>query len=122
MYFKEKPMNVHLISTGQVKITQNWREGKGSGVLRLANTLLDRRFTDWLPIYCAVIEHPEGLMVIDTGISGDANAPVYFPPHIRLVQRAAPFQITPEQEIGAQMRARGLNPADVRWVVLTHLH
>ncbi|MFN8452812.1 MAG: N-acyl homoserine lactonase family protein [Anaerolineae bacterium] len=115
-------MNIHLISTGQVKITQNWRVGKGSGAMRLVNTLLDRQFSDWLPIYCTVIEHPEGLIVVDTGIPSDANAPIYFPPHMRLVQRAAPFDISPEQEIGAQMRVRGLNPADVRWVVLTHLH
>ena len=32
------------------------------------------------------------------------------------------FRITAEQEIGPQLRARGLSPADVRWVVLTHLH
>lgn len=115
-------MDVHLISTGQVKITESWRVGRGSRALRLANALLDRNFTDWLPIYCTIIEHREGLIVVDTGISIDANAPVYFPPHLRLVQRAAPFQITPEQEIGTQMRARGLNPNDVRWVVLTHLH
>jgi glyoxylase-like metal-dependent hydrolase (beta-lactamase superfamily II) len=39
-----------------------------------------------------------------------------------LVQRAAPFQVTAEDEIGVQMRRRGFDPADVRWVVLTHLH
>ncbi|MDX1995139.1 MAG: N-acyl homoserine lactonase family protein [bacterium] len=115
-------MKTHLISTGRVKITKNWQVGKGKGVLRLVNSLLDNQFTDWLPIYCAVIEHPEGLIVIDTGIPANANAPIYFPPHMRLVQRAAPFEVTPQDEIGHQMQQRGLNPADVRWVVLTHLH
>ncbi len=115
-------MNVHLISTGHVKITQNWREGQTGGLGRLGNALLDRSFTGWLPIYCAVIEHPEGLIVVDTGIPADANKPIYFPPYIRLLQRAAPFQVTPGDEIGPQMRQRGLDPADVRWVVLTHLH
>jgi len=115
-------MNIHLISTGRVKITENWKVGKGSGMMRLVNALLDSRLTDWLPIYCGVIEHPEGLIVIDTGILVNASDPIYFPPHIWLLQRVAPFQITPVEELGAQMQARGLNPRDVRWVIMTHLH
>ena len=115
-------MKIHAISTGYVKITENWRIGKGKGVGRLANALFDRHFTDWLPIYVWVIEHPEGLIVIDTGIPADANAPLYFPPFMPLMRRAAPFKITPEQEIGPQMRQLGLDPEAVRWVIMTHLH
>ena len=116
-------MNIHAISTGKVKITQTWRMGRDGDSLRLAHTLLDRRFTDWLPIFCYVIEHPEGLIVIDTGIPANANDPIWFPPWMRLVQRAAYFdQMTPEEEIGPQLQKRGLSIKDVRWVVLTHLH
>lgn len=115
-------MKIHAISTGLVRVTKNWREGKGTGLMRLANTLLDREFTAWLPIMVWVIEHPEGLIVIDTGIPVNANDPVYFPPHMRLVQRAAPFRIAADEEIDVQMRARGLDPRDVRRVILTHLH
>ncbi|MDE9449790.1 N-acyl homoserine lactonase family protein [Aliiroseovarius sp. Z3] len=78
--------------------------------------------TDWLPIYVWVIEHPEGKIVIDTGIPHDANKSRYFPPFMPLVQRAAHFDISEEEEIGPKMRALGLDPKDVRWVILTHLH
>jgi len=115
-------VKIHSISTGAVKITQNWRVGREAGPLRLVYALLDRRFTDWLPIYCFILEHPEGLIVVDTGIPANANDPIWFPPWMRLVQRAAYFQMAPEQEIGPQLRARGLAADDVRWVVLTHLH
>ena len=115
-------MKIHLISTGRVQITQSWREGNTSGLGRLANTLFDQRVTEWLQIYCAVIEHPDGLTVIDTGIHANANDPIYFPPHMRLIQRAARFDISAAQEIGVQMRVLGLNPVDVRRVILTHLH
>ena len=90
--------------------------------MRPVYALLDRRFTDWLPIYCFAIEHPEGLIVVDTGIPANANDPVWFPPWMRLVQRAALFQMTPEQEIGPQLKIHGLAAGDVRWVVLTHIH
>ncbi len=116
-------MKIHAISTGRVKITQSWQIGREGDSLRLAHTLSDRRFTDWLPIFCYVIEHPEGLIVIDTGIPANANAPVWFPPWMRLVQKAAYFdQMTPEEEIGPQLQRRGLSASNVRWVVMTHLH
>lgn len=115
-------MKMHLISTGSVQITQNWVAGQGKGIKRLGNTLLDRRMSAWLPIYCMVIEHPDGLIVLDTGIATNANDRVWFPPTMILVQRAAKFRITRDEEIDTQMHRRGLNPADVRTVILTHLH
>ncbi|PJF20382.1 MAG: N-acyl homoserine lactonase family protein, partial [Phototrophicales bacterium] len=110
------------MTTGYVKITNNWVNGKGEGIRRFTNTLLDKTRTAWLPIWCFVIEHEAGLIVIDTGIPENANDPVYFPPYMPLLQRAATFKILREEEIGYQMLARGLNPDDVRYVILTHLH
>ena len=115
-------MTIHAIETGKVRITKNWRTGLGDGNKRLMNTLFDSEFTEWLPIYVWVIEHPEGLIVIDTGIPTDANKRIWFPPFMPLLQRAAKFQMTPEEEVGPQLRQLGLSPNDVRWVVLTHLH
>jgi glyoxylase-like metal-dependent hydrolase (beta-lactamase superfamily II) len=115
-------MKIHAIETGKVKITKNWRIGRGNGLMRFKNTLLDSEFTEWLPIYVWVIEHQEGLIVIDTGIPENANKHVWFPPFMPLVQRAAKFKMTAEQEVGPQLKKIGLSPDDVRWVVLTHLH
>lgn len=115
-------MKIHAIETGRVRITERWKAGEGKGIRRLSNALFDKALTDWLPIYVWVIEHPEGLLVVDTGIPQDANKPRYFPPYMPLIQRAATFDISPQEEIGPRMRALGLEPKDVRWVVLTHLH
>lgn len=116
-------MNIHAISTGRVKVTHNWQVGRDNDSLRLVHTLFDSHFTDWLPIFCYVVEHPEGLIVIDTGIPTNANDPIWFPPWMRLLQRAAYFdQMTPDEEIGPQLQKLGLSAQDVRWVVLTHLH
>ncbi|MDX2075038.1 MAG: N-acyl homoserine lactonase family protein [bacterium] len=116
-------MNIQAFTTGTVRITESWKKGHGHYIPRLMRSLTDSRLTEPLPIWCFVIEHPEGLMVIDTGIPANANDPILFPPHMPLVQRAAPFQIaSPDEEIGAQMQIGGFSPADVRWVILTHLH
>lgn len=59
-------MNIHAIQTGTVAIRPNQRQGKGPGLVRFINTFSDRRWTEPLPIYVWVIEHPEGITVIDT--------------------------------------------------------
>lgn len=115
-------MQVHAITTGYVKITEKWRQGEGTGVMRLVNTIFDKQQSDWLPIWCFVIEHEAGLIVVDTGIAANANDPVYFPPYMPLLQKAAQFKISREAELDYQMCDQGLNPDDVRYVIMTHLH
>jgi glyoxylase-like metal-dependent hydrolase (beta-lactamase superfamily II) len=114
-------MNIHAIQTGTVVIRPNQRQGKGTGFMRLINTLSDRRWTEPLPIYVWVIEHSEGVIVIDTGETARAMMPGYFPGWHPYFKHVA-LQVSPEQEIGSQLQTRGIQPNDVRWVILTHLH
>jgi N-acyl homoserine lactone hydrolase len=116
-------MRIHAIQTGTVAITQNWRRGKGHGAIRRLNTLLDRRRTEPLPIYAWVIEHPEGVIVVDTGETARASQPGYFPGWQPYFRFAVKEWVRPEEEIGPQLRALGIDPQrDVRWLVMTHLH
>jgi len=115
-------MRIHAIQTGTVAVRARQREGAGPGALRLVNTLRDREWTEPLPILAWVVEHPEGLIVVDTGETGRVAEPGYFPrwhPYYRFGLRE---RVAPEEEIGPGMHGLGLSPADVRWVVLTHLH
>ena len=114
-------MKIHAIQTGTVAIRPNQRQGKGIGFARLVNTLSDRRWTEPLPIYAWVIEHPEGVILIDTGESAKATSPDYFPSWHPFLKNAI-FQVKPEQEVGLQLQTIGIHPNDVRWVILTHLH
>ena len=82
----------------------------------------DREWTEWLPIHAWAVEHPEGVIVVDTGETAARLAARLLPalaPYFRLAVR---MSVTPEQEIGPALRAVGIEPGDVRWVVLTHLH
>ena len=115
-------MKVHALQTGTVLVRTRQREGSGRGPLRPLNTMVDRKWTEPLPILAWAIEHPEGLIVVDTGETARATRPGWFPrwhPYFRLAVRVS---VTPEQEIGPALRAAGLDPEAVRWVVLTHLH
>ena len=115
-------MQVHALQTGTVRVTTRQLEGVGRGPLRPINTMRDREWTEPLPIHAWAIGHPEGVIVVDTGETARASQPGYFPrwhPYFRLAVR---LSVTPEQEIGPALRGVGIEPGDVRWVVLTHMH
>jgi glyoxylase-like metal-dependent hydrolase (beta-lactamase superfamily II) len=115
-------LRIHAIQTGTVAIKTRQLSGRGRGALRPYITLLDSTWTEPLPIYAWVIEHPEGLIVVDTGETARVAEPGYFPwwhPYYKFGVRE---WVRPEEEIGPQLRALGLAPADVRWVLLSHFH
>jgi glyoxylase-like metal-dependent hydrolase (beta-lactamase superfamily II) len=112
---------IHAIQTGTVAVTAAWREGVGHGRRRLLHTIVDREWTAPLPIYAFAIEHPEGVIVVDTGEDARASERGYFPrwhPGVRAFRR----WVEPKQEIGPQLERLGIRARDVRWVVMTHLH
>ena len=115
-------MKIHAIQTGTVAITTAWREGVGHGRRRLVHTILDRSWTEPLPIYAFAIEHPEGVIVVDTGENARASQPGYFPRWHPVFRFAVREFVEPEQEIGPQLLRLGIEPGDVRRVVMTHLH
>lgn len=115
-------MKIHAIQTGTVKIKQAQRVGRGQGSTRLRHILFDSDWTAPLPIYAWAIEHPEGVIVVDTGETAHASQPGYFPwwhPYYRTAVRE---QVKPDDEIGPQLKRLGISPDDVRWVVMTHMH
>lgn len=115
-------IRIHAIQTGTVAIKASQVIGHGQGTRRLLNVLTDPQWTQPLPIYAWVIEHPEGVIVVDTGETAHTANPGYFPrwnPYYRLAVRVT---VGPEEEIGPQLQGLGIGPRDVRWVVLTHFH
>lgn len=113
---------VHAIRTGRVRVRAKQIHGEGQGIGRLLRTFLDDCWSTWLPIYAWLIEHPEGAIVVDTGETSCTAQPGYFPRWHPYYRRGAQFDVAPDDEIGPQLVHQGLDPSDVRWVVMTHLH
>jgi N-acyl homoserine lactone hydrolase len=111
---------IHPFQTGSVQIKSAQRQRRWGG---LARALMDRTWTEWLPIYAWAIEHPEGLIVVDTGETARTSEPGYFPRWHPYYRSAVRMNVAPEQEVGPQLRRQaGIEPEQVRTVVLTHLH
>src|SRR5205823_919345 len=107
-------IRIHAIQTGTIGIKKDQIEGRGQGVQRLLNILTDKNWAEPVPIYAWVIEHPEGIIVVDTGETARSTDKSYFPrwhPFFRLAAR--PY-VCPDDEIGPQLRRLGIAPRDVR--------
>jgi glyoxylase-like metal-dependent hydrolase (beta-lactamase superfamily II) len=111
---------VHAIQTGSVRIKTAQVEGRGPGLARRLAIFTDHSWTDWLPTYAWVVEHRDGVIVIDTGQGAhllESGRSLH--PYVRW---EVAFRIEREEEIGPQLRTLGIGPRDVKRVVLTHLH
>ena len=113
---------VHAICTGLVQVRRAQMESQGTGIARTARMLTDEEWSDWLPIYAGVIEHEEGIIVVDTGETARVHQRGYHPAWHPFYRRAVHFAVQPGEEIGPQLRDLGIAARDVRQLVLTHLH
>ena len=103
-----------------------FRQAKRRGLLAKIAFMLDKTFTDWLPIWVMIIEHPEGIFVIDTGENANINDPGYFSFAGAMVKwfntTQYKFKVEREEEIDMQLQALGIAADKVKTVILTHLH
>lgn len=115
-------MKIHAIQTGTVEVKKNQVIGKGSGPFRLLNVIFGANWTEPVPIYSWIIEHEQGLIVVDTGETARTAEADYFPRWHPYYNLAVRFHVKPEEEIGAQLKQMGVNSKDVTKVILTHMH
>lgn len=113
--FPASTTRVHSLQTGTVSVKPGQFRASGPHSLRRLRLALQRRWAEPMPVRAWLIEHPEGLIVVDTGERADL--PITGPGRL-FVQKF----IEPHEEIGVQVQALGFSVSDVRRVVLTHLH
>jgi N-acyl homoserine lactone hydrolase len=109
-------MKVHLIQTGTIRVKRSFLNGSvalGGIPQFLWKLRTDREWAEPLPIYAWLIEHSEGLILVDSGDTAAAPTSLLIPaePHI-----------DPEDELPARLLRLGVRPHDIRMVVMTHLH
>jgi N-acyl homoserine lactone hydrolase len=115
-------IRVHTIHTGTAEVHERQLAGEGRGTARVVRTLLDRRWAPPVPIRAWLIEHPEGLILVDTGESPRVGEPGYLPRWHPFMRFALRLHVRPEEALGPRLAELGVAPGDIRQVVLTHMH
>lgn len=121
-------VKIHLLRCGTVSLSREAVLGGKEGfVSAFRQAAAPAAVRIELPCFCYLIEHPKGLILVDTGI-GRAFSPggVYDAAAAKALL-GAPFaaylrpSVAAGRSIGEQLAARGLRPKDLDIVLLTHL-
>ncbi|RDW60569.1 hypothetical protein BP6252_11952 [Coleophoma cylindrospora] len=117
------PINISIFETGSTRVRPSlMTQPPGNVLLRRIRFLADRGFTDPIPIFAFLIEHPEGNFMFDLGETPRCNQPGYYN-WWQIGQYCVSVDIKPDQGLGDQLRARGIDPQnDIKAVILSHLH
>lgn len=118
-------IKITALQTGTANLHARHERGvPGSGSLQRKLAIMrDREWVGPLPIYAYLIEHPEGLFVVDTGDTARNSERDWLPRTNPFFQKQVQIRVAPEEEIGARLRTLGIDPArDIRALLMTHLH
>ncbi|HMJ32403.1 MAG TPA: N-acyl homoserine lactonase family protein [Baekduia sp.] len=119
-------VRVHPLRTAEMKAMPDfYARPAGPGPLAIIRGMgLHRPRSQWfwVPIPAFLIEHPQaGPILIDTGmheqVATDVGAALG-----RLAKIAFTIDMRPEWAVPAQLRERGIDPAGIALIVMTHLH
>lgn len=120
-------MRIHIFETGKVYVSRIVPFGAKNAFDRVASVLLKSRWV-WLPVFSYLIEHPKGLILVDTGWDRSISPEGVFDRSAQapsLASRLLPHinqGLLPDgQAIDEQLRATGISPSDIDYIVLTHL-
>jgi N-acyl homoserine lactone hydrolase len=87
---------------------------------KLANSENQHTISDWVisPVYTVLIEHPDGLVLFDTACHPDAMKGRWD----RGNMLRTPYTFTESELLPNALQKLGYTPADIDYVVLSHLH
>jgi N-acyl homoserine lactone hydrolase len=118
-------VKLHPLNTGELPGPPAWFEGEEGRLagLHAAGLMVDRSTFMRIPVPAFLVEHPGvGPMLIDTGL----HPSVAVDPKQNFGRMLAYYyrglKMNAEQAVPAQLRARTLDAADIRFVLMTHMH
>ncbi len=119
-------ITIHAICTGYVALKKAAYETTQPGLWATVKAFRNPDFSEWMPIYAWLIQHPDGNFLIDTGENAQVNEDTYFKPLGWLMNyyftQQMGFRISRAEEIDVQLKTLGLDKNDIDWIFLTHLH
>lgn len=121
-------IKIHILHTGDVCVSPYLPFGGDCGVLKATGLTTPHRKWLWLPVFCYLIEHPQGRILVDTGWSrtmspqGTSDRWAQIRSLGSLPLYLCNQGVLPEgQSVAEQLQAMGLKDSDLDYVLLTHL-
>ena len=122
-------MKVHIFHTGEVHVSPYLPfGGDDCGLLKASGITTPKKDWLWLPVSAYLVEHPKGLILVDTGWHRemspdgvyDRKAQIHSLGSV-LLYNVNQGRIAKGEAIDEQLAALGIKPSDLDYVLLTHL-
>ena len=85
-----------------------------------AGTMITGQTGDFrMPVPAFLVEHPKGLVLFDSGMHPDV---AHSTDRLHGLESMFTPELAPDGSVGPQLRAAGFDPADVAFIVSSHLH
>jgi glyoxylase-like metal-dependent hydrolase (beta-lactamase superfamily II) len=114
-------IKIHALQTGKVKIKQFQATGAKNQLSRFWQLLLTNKWSDWHPVYCWLIEHPEGPFLIDAGEIARVHEKGHLPDTL-IFRSAVKYDVKREDEIDRQLAKLGYKTEQIKAIYITHFH
>ncbi len=118
-------IRIHALRTGWVGVKGTHRELDVPRWMALPSIFLRRNWAAWMPIVVFAVEHPEGVILVDTGPSPKINDADYYAcdsSNEFFYKQNMRFSVPLGDTLGPRLAQVGIDPAKVTSVVITHFH
>jgi len=122
-------MKIHVLHTGEVRVSPYLPfGGDNCNLLKASGMTTPKEDWIWLPVSVYLIEHPKGLILVDTGWHRDMSPEGVYDKTAqikslgsRVLYNVNQGQIPLGEAVDEQLETMGIKPADLDYVLLTHL-
>lgn len=121
-------IKIHVLHTGKVRTSPYLPYGNGCGIIKASGITTPRNKWLWMPVSVYLIEHPKGLVLVDTGWNRSMSPNGEYDKKAQIDSLGSFVLYNINQgfvESGAavdeQLNAMGIKPSDLDYVLLTHL-
>ena len=122
-------MKIHVLHTGEVRVSPYLPfGGDNCNLLKASGMTTPKEDWIWLPVSVYLIEHPKGLILVDTGWHRDMSPEGVYDKAAqikslgsRVLYNVNQGQIPLGEAVDEQLATMGIKPVDLDYVLLTHL-
>ncbi|MBE7728080.1 MAG: N-acyl homoserine lactonase family protein [Enterocloster citroniae] len=122
-------MRIHIFHTGEVHVSPYLPfGGDDCGIMKASGVTTPKKEWLWLPVSAYLIEHPKGRILVDTGWHREMSPEGVYDRKAQIKSLGSFIlfninqgRIARGEAIDEQLASLGLKPADIDYVLLTHL-
>lgn len=121
-------VKLHILHCGRIGVAPSLPEsGQYRREAALVGAVTPERARLWLPVSAYLIEHPRGLLLVDTGLPRAVSPNGVLNRHAQIdalglrMYQVCHAVVGPGETVAEQLEARGIRPQDLDYVLLSHL-